>query len=54
MSPGNTSLANVEYHLIGHIQGVIMPTLKEEAAEWTRLGLGDVGKSFEPLNLSIE
>ena len=31
-----------------------MQTLKEEAAEWTRLGLEDAGKSFEPLNLSIE
>jgi hypothetical protein len=31
-----------------------MQTLKEEATEWARFGLEDAGKSFEPLNLSIE
>ena len=29
-------------------------TLREENEEWTRLGLEDAGKSFKPLNLSVE
>ncbi len=31
-----------------------MQTLKEEATEWRRLGLEDAGKSFKPLNLTVE
>ena len=31
-----------------------MQTMKEESEEWTRLGLEDGGRSFKPLNLTVE